>query len=136
MVQYLERTLRQCLTNGIEIISKASFETKLHTRRYKDAILIRLPMLIQCLPKKLRDCLDNDINTLWKSGIEPTLYKRRLNNFNCNWCIHISSMSGKKVEAMLRLWHRDNINIRYLNTLKMTSKTFIFNWFVKIVSMS
>ena len=56
MVQHLERTLKQCLTNCIDMISKASFQTTLHMRRYKDAILIRLPMLIQCLTRRLRQC--------------------------------------------------------------------------------
>ena len=37
-------------------------------------------------------------------------------------------MSGIKVKAMLRQWHRDNINIRHLNNiLKMTSKKLSFS---------
>ena len=85
-------------------------------------------MLIQCLTRNLGQCLDNDIETLWKSGIESTLQKRRLNNINPNWFIHIGSMPGKKVKAMLRQWHRDNINIRHLNNiLKMTSKKLSFS---------
>ena len=88
-------------------------------------------MSFQCLTRKLKQCSDNDIETIWKSGIESTLYKRRLNNFNSNWCIHISSMSGKHVEAILRQLHCDNINIRHLKNMT-TKKTFIFNWFVNI----